>query len=95
MTIENPVVANFVKLLEQAPENCVAKYAEELKIQGQAMVEAVARGEKIVDYDDGSFVTLESYSGGAASEGAWGKLSLRFYSPDGSSVVRNYTEVQA
>ena len=95
MTVENPIVSNFVKLLEKATENCTAKYAEELKQSGQQMIEAVARGEKIVDYDDGSFVTLDSYSGGAAKEGAWGSLSVRFHYPDGSSSVRSYAEIPA
>lgn len=40
--------------------------------------------------DDGSTVDLESVTGGAASEGAWGKLTLRFTDPDGRETLRTY-----
>lgn len=44
----------------------------------------------LASYDDGGKVYLDSYAGGAASEGAWGTLTLRFVAADGTETRRLY-----
>jgi hypothetical protein len=45
---------------------------------------------RLESYDDGSEVWLNSYSGGGSAEGAWGRIRLAFYAPDGSLVTVSY-----
>lgn len=44
----------------------------------------------IEEYDDGSSVHLDGYSGGADVTGVWGRLWLRFFAADGSETRREY-----
>lgn len=46
--------------------------------------------EAIAEYDDGSYVELDSVAGGAHPLGAWSELKLRFYTGDGEEWVRTY-----
>lgn len=60
--------------------------------------EGFTEGAKLPDgaisgTDDGQTVWLESSTGGAHRLGMWGGLSLRFTEADGSSVVRDYEDV--
>lgn len=89
-TIENPIVSNFVKLLSDAKSSCTKDFANQLQTVGQQLIDALARSEKIVDCDDGSFVTLDSFTGGASTSGVFGELTLRFHAPDGTSKIREY-----
>ena len=49
----------------------------------------------VEQYDDGSSVVLESYSGGAHPKGAWSELSLCFIAIDGTETVRRYVALDA
>lgn len=79
----------FQRLLDTAHENCTSAFVADLRQLGTELLEA-AKSEKLAQYDDGSYVTLDSYSGGASMHGAWGEVTLRFHSPTGSSSVRVY-----
>jgi hypothetical protein len=46
--------------------------------------------DAIVNFDDGSRIYLAYYSGGASSEGAFGKLGLMQVGADGKITFRNY-----
>lgn len=91
--LKSPLVAGFEKLVSQAPENCTKAFTQALQDYAPQLVDAIARGEKIVSCDDGSFVTLDSYAGGAAKTGLWSVLTLRFHAPDGSTSTKTYKEV--
>lgn len=52
--------------------------------------EASAADSPIASFDDGSFVKLGSWSGGASGLGAWGEHSLVFTDPDGNETTRRY-----
>ena len=71
-----------------------AKYEAPAEGAGERYTE----GSKLPDgaisgTDDGQTVWLESSTGGAHRLGIWGGLSLRFEEADGSSVVRDYEDV--
>jgi hypothetical protein len=51
---------------------------------------AASNDRPIAEYDDGLRVYLDSYAGGAAPEGNFGTLTLRFVTADGTETRRLY-----
>ena len=54
-------------------------------------LEAKLAAGTLLEYDDGSRVSLSAFAGGASEGGAWSHLTLMKEEPDGAVSFRHYT----
>ena len=64
--------------------------AKEAEAYAAELEATLARGT-IVEYDDGSRVSLSAFAGGASEGGAWSHLTLMKEEHDGAVSFRHYT----